>query len=629
MSCGVIVIIVMAGAILTFSMYALIQNNFFKTTVTHEMELMQIMETLGSQLLDSRLKNLKSDLESTAQQYGERLLSASAAQENTRKVIAQALSALTAPSSERYYCYQTAEKQYYSSQFQASDTLQIDLAQVWAGDTVVFSPDFNEKGAYVMAIATPVWENEHKNEAAGVLIAYVDGYCISRWMGELFTSLDFGTAYLVNAEGRNIGTAREENYDWITTRYNAQELAAEHGDEATKGIARLEKRAINGEIGVDTYEWEGQRSYVAYGPLTEAQWGFCVGFYGSKFEAYTREVTAVSSRSAGVVLAVFLFFLAVILTVIVRSLRKERRYNQMLKQQKAEIEQQAVYIAVSEERFRIAMQRSSDIILEYQLDSGEISSFCGDKEIKSGFLGDATLRDRLIDGYRMNEDSFERFEEIMRSISKGLTSAECMISGFAGEEKKWYKMSVTAVTGGAARPTRAVGILRDVTSEREAERDLLTGLYNKSTITEYVKTAVQNPFHRNESVFIMLDIDHFKSINDQYGHPVGDKVLHEVAKRLRTIFPRPSLCGRFGGDEFCVYCPQSPKRQKLEKLLSELAESVKEIGSLHGETFVVSISVGAVIIHSHTDFESIYKKADEGLYTAKKAGRDRFCISEL
>lgn len=174
LSCSVIVIIVMAGAMLTFSMYSLIQNNFFKTTVTHEMELMQIMETLGSQLLDSRLKDLKSDLESTAQQYSERLLSASAGQENTRKAIAQALSALTIPSSERYYCYQTAEKQYYSSQFQASDTLQIDLAQAWAGDTVVFSPDFNEKGAYVMAIATPVWENEHKNEVAGVLIEYVE-----------------------------------------------------------------------------------------------------------------------------------------------------------------------------------------------------------------------------------------------------------------------------------------------------------------------------------------------------------------------------------------------------------------------------------------------------------------------
>lgn len=622
-SFGIIVVIIMTGAIVTFLMYSLIQNSFFKTTVTHEMELMQIMETLGSQLLDSRLENLKFEVENTAKQCSENLIYAS------EEEIKQTLSTLSSEGSERNYCYQTREKQYYSNHLQESDILQIDLTQAWEGNTVIFSPDFNEKGTYVMAIATPVWENGQKDDVAGILIEYVDGYCISRWLGELFASLDFGTAYIVNEEGRNIGTAREENYDWITTRYNAQELAEENADEATKSVARLEKRAINGEVGVDTYEWEGQLSYVAYGPLTEAKWGFCVGFYGSQFEAYTREVTAVSSRSAGVVLAVFLFFLAVVLTIIVKNLRKERRYNKMLIQQKEEIEKQAIYIAVSEERFRIAMQRSSDIILEYQLETGEISCFYGDKEIKSGVLGDASLRDRLVEGYRMDEDSFGRFEEIMQSISRGLTSAECMINGFAGDEKKWYKMSVTAVTGGSLRPTRAVGILRDITSEHEAELDPLTRLYNKSAITEYVKAAMQNNLQRNAGVFVMLDIDNFKRVNDQYGHPVGDKVLHEVAKKLQTIFPKPCLCGRFGGDEFCVYCPQSPKRQELEKWLSELLKNVKEIGIINSGEFVVSISVGAVIIHGYAEFENIYKKADENLYRAKKTGRDRFCISEI
>lgn len=612
-------VIILAGAIVTFSMYFLIQNSFFKTTVTHEMELMQIMETLGSELLDSRLGDLKSELEDKAEQYGGELVRAS------DEEIEQILSTITSEESERNYCYQTRDKQYYDNQFQENDTLQINLSRTWEGETVLFSPDFNEKDNYVMAIAAPVWEN---NAVAGVLIEYVDGYCLSQWMGELFTSLDFGTAYIVNEDGRNIGTAREENYDWITTRYNAQELVKENGDEETKTIARLEKRGIDGEVGVDTYEWEGQLSYVAYGPLTEAGWGFCVGFYGSQFEAYTREVTAISSRSAGVLLAVFLFFLAVILTVIARNLHKERGYNKMLVQQKEEIEQQAICIAVSEERFRIAMQRSSDIILEYQLETGEISCFYGEKEIKSGRIGDAVLCDQLVEGYRMDEDAFERFEETMRSVSKGLTNAECMISGSCEDERKWYKMSVTAVTGGSVKPTRAVGILRDITSQYEAELDPLTRLYNKSAITEYVKSGMKNNFQWNISAFVMIDIDHFKRINDQYGHPAGDRVLCEVADILQEIFPKPCLAGRFGGDEFCVYCPTSPTRQELEKWLCELSERVKKIDIINFSDSAVSISSGAVTFRGHVEFETIYKEADEALYKAKKEGRDRCCIIE-
>lgn len=618
----IITVIILFGAVITFSMYSLIQKSFFQATVTHEMELMQIMETLGSQLIDTRLKGLKSGLEDTAKKYREELTLAD------EEAVEQILASAAVEKGALNYCYQTQEKRYCGNLLYKAEVLPMDLTEVWAGKTVLFSPDFDENGTYILAIAAPVWKNKQEGKADGILIEYLDGYCISRWMWDLFSSLDFGTAYIVNEEGRNIATAREENYDWITTRYNAQELIKEYHDESTKSIAELEKRALNGENGIDTYEWEGSLSYVAYGPLTEANWGFCVGFYGNQFEEYTRKVTAISSRSAGMLLAVFVFFLATILAVIMRNLRKERNYNKQLMKQKEEIEQQAVYIAVSEERFRIAMQRSSDIILEYQLETGAISCFYGDKEIQSGRIGDAALRYCLVEGYSMDEESFRRFEEALRSISRGLINAECMISGCCKDERKWYKMSITAIAGGSPTPTRAVGILRDVTSEHEAELDPLTRLYNKAAITAYMKSSVQSNLPWTSSSFVMIDIDHFKQINDQYGHPIGDQVLREVAQNLKLVFPKPCLSGRFGGDEFCVYCPISQNLQELEQWLSQLSSSVKKILIKNSNEFKVSISMGAVIFHGHVEFEDIYKEADEALYNAKKAGRDRYCIFE-
>lgn len=621
-SLRIVLVIVLAGAIVTFSMYVLIQNSFFKATVNHEMELMLIMEKLGSQLIDTRLKGLKTGLEDKATQYREELVLGG------QEEIEQALFSISQKEGGVNYSYRTREERYEYGQFREEDILEIDLTEAWEGKAVLSAPDFNQKGEYLLAIAVPVWENAQENVVAGILIEYLDGYCISHWMWELFSKLDFGTAYIVNEEGRNIATAREENYDWITTRYNAQELVKENDDEATRSIARLEKRALDGETGVDTYEWEGSLSYVAYGPLTEVDWGFCVGFYGNQFKEYTREVTAISSRSAGMLLAVFVLFLAAILTVITRNLRKEREYNKLLVQQKEEIRQQAICIAVSEERFRIAMQRSSDIILEYQLETGEISCFYGGKEIKSGRLGDAALREQLLEGYCMDEDAFGRFEEALRSISRGLTNAECLISGSRKDENKWYKMSVTAVAGGSMKPMRAVGILRDITGEHEAELDPLTRLYNKAAVKEYAKSAMQNNLKGNAGAFIMVDIDHFKNINDQYGHPIGDQVLREIAGNLQSVFPKPCLTGRFGGDEFCVYCPKCRDRRGLEKWLDRLLKSVKGIRMKDRADTVISVSIGAVIFQGPAEFEDIYKAADDVLYSAKKAGRDRYCMIE-
>lgn len=622
-SVGVISFIILLGILVTSSMYYLIQKNFLHATRNHEMELMQVMEMLGSQLMDSRFKSLKTEVEFISIQYGNDLLLAS--DEEREKI----LSSIALGKDGLSYSYQTHEKEFWGEKHYKNLISQSDLAPVWEGETILFSPDFYEDGEYVMAVAAPIWENSQKKLVTGILIKYMDGYAISRWMGDLFTTLNLGTAYIVNSEGRNIATAKEENYDWITTRYNAQELVKEQSDEATKTIARLEKRALDGKVGIDTYEWEGSLSYVAYGPLEEVNWGFYVGFYGDQFEGYAREVTIFSTRFAGILVAGLALIMILILLSVLHNLRSEHLYNELLLKQKEEIEHQTAHIAASEERFRIAMRRSRDIILECQLETGEIVCFFEDKEIKSGRIGDASLRTRLVEGFSMDEEGFGRFAEAMRAICRGLTNAEGMISGNCAGEKKWYSMSLIAVPNGSHKPTRAVGILRDVTGELEAELDPLTKLYNKSTMTKNTKTVMKSHLPNTAGAFVMIDVDHFKTINDQYGHPVGDQVLQEIAESMRAAFPEPYLSGRFGGDEFCICCPKIPNAQDLEKRLNQLSNRVKEIKVGDEETLTVSLSIGAVIFYGQTKFEETYAKADKLLYKAKKAGRDRYFICEI
>lgn len=109
----------------------------------------------------------------------------------------------------------------------------------------------------------------------------------------------------------------------------------------------------------------------------------------------------------------------------------------------------------------------------------------------------------------------------------------------------------------------------------------------------------------------MIDLDDFKAINDNFGHETGDKVLLETVKQLREFFPRPSLIGRFGGDEFMVLCPFSQK-ELLEETINHFMECTIP-------PYSVKKSVGYTFIpDDKIDYEEIIKTADKALYTAKQ-----------
>lgn len=236
----------------------------------------------------------------------------------------------------------------------------------------------------------------------------------------------------------------------------------------------------------------------------------------------------------------FALFSGAVVAVVIRSLGKERRYSEALMKQKKEIQHQALRIAASEERFRMAMQRSRDVILEYQFETGEVMFFYMGRERKSGQVGSRVLRRYLVEEGRMQEDSYERFEEVIRAIGKGLTSAECLIIGDQGEGSRWYNMSVSVIPDGIREPTRAVGVIRDVTGEHEAELDPLTRRLNKGVMMKNMKEAMEKKLPDMAGAFVILDVDHFKLVNDKYGHPVGDRVLQRIADALRETFPEPS-----------------------------------------------------------------------------------------
>ena len=164
-----------------------------------------------------------------------------------------------------------------------------------------------------------------------------------------------------------------------------------------------------------------------------------------------------------------------------------------------------------------------------------------------------------------------------------------------------------------------------------AMRDGLTGLLNRRAIEEYAE-AEFNLTLRKERVLsvIMLDIDHFKNINDRFGHNCGDHTLQQVAKILKEDLRIYDRIGRWGGEEFILILPDTQlmdAAKVAERIRARTAEM--EMSLENGEEFSVQISLG--IASTANQFSSLTKlidAADQALYQAKQTGRNRVCIFE-
>jgi two-component system, cell cycle response regulator len=156
--------------------------------------------------------------------------------------------------------------------------------------------------------------------------------------------------------------------------------------------------------------------------------------------------------------------------------------------------------------------------------------------------------------------------------------------------------------------------------------DALTGLYNRRYMETHLETLVEKAFQSQRPLgLIMIDIDHFKPINDTYGHDAGDEVLREFASRVQASVRGIDLACRYGGEEFVVVMPDadlSIARAVGERLRRNIA-SEPFLVSKGKKKLDVTISVGIAMRHDGETADAVLKRADEALYRAKRDGRNR------
>lgn len=195
-------------------------------------------------------------------------------------------------------------------------------------------------------------------------------------------------------------------------------------------------------------------------------------------------------------------------------------------------------------------------------------------------------------------------------------------------------LTISAVKDSSGKKKQFVGIFSDITSRKEYElqikhqayHDALTGLPNRAMLYQQIEDWTDN--HTPFALFFM-DIDGFKSINDQYGHDEGDHLLQHISRRLEFFVSETALLSRWGGDEFIILLPAPNPRQAASILAEKIIDSFAQSFHLETNQIHVTTSIGVSISPLHgTSPEELLKKADQAMYQAKESGKNQYVLYE-
>ena len=290
-------------------------------------------------------------------------------------------------------------------------------------------------------------------------------------------------------------------------------------------------------------------------------------------------------------------------------------------------------LEVERERYRIALEHITGSMCEYDV-AGDL--FVVHQRSARGGPGVHRLElprfsAQLRSGGLMDEAEGAAFLDLCTGRRGGVLEV-CTALLHPEGSWCWAQFSCSVLLDHAGMPVRAIGMLKDITQERQRNQELmdqarhdgLTGLLNQTA----AKASMQARLAEQESgvclTLLIMDLDHFKDVNDCNGHLYGDEVLVKTARILEAATDDGSIVGRFGGDEF-IALTTAAHPQAAAQLADGIVRQVRGIGA--DRAFPISCSVGIACWSGNGEtFTQLFQRADRALYRAKSNGRDGYTI---
>lgn len=296
-------------------------------------------------------------------------------------------------------------------------------------------------------------------------------------------------------------------------------------------------------------------------------------------------------------------------------------------------------LMLEKERYRITNQLTTDILFEYDIKSDILTNtikfqeFIGKPPIMYNFskaIPQSTLLQK-----NDKRTLYELYKKLLAGSPK--ISAEIKILDIkqAGQYN-WWHINGQTLYNDNQEPIKCIGKIINIDAQKKeieilqakAYRDSLTGLYNKmitqSLINESLKKKKPNQTH----ALMIIDIDNFKSINDNLGHLVGDDVLITVTNQLKSLFGKHDIVGRIGGDEFVVFMYNIRSIKDIITKANAITHVLRTDCSEQDKNCTISGSIGISLYpQDGSTYKELLKKADNALYKIKKGGKDNFALA--
>ena len=356
-----------------------------------------------------------------------------------------------------------------------------------------------------------------------------------------------------------------------------------------------------------SYDSSGGRCYVAWASIS---------FKGWRVVQFSQSASVQIERSYMLQTGVMLVSLAVCALLAVLAWRQRAK------------------LVAEKLRYNTLSEFKDTLLFEYH---------CADDSLDftSNSLETLELEDTRLENITNPANQFPVFHpDDIGTVQRVLRSGSSMIPGQVEHDrirmKKrdgdycWYRSQYKAVGGPNGKVIRVIGTLTDISTQivqetelrRQAQQDPLTGLYNRAGV-KLINARLEQI---SRGVLFMIDMDDFKSINDNYGHAAGDRLLTAMAHLLAETFRSDDIVARVGGDEFVAFLSGSNNEEMARQKAHELLDRVHNL-RLEGIDTQASISVGAAAAPDYgRSYEELSAAADEMLYKVKNGGKGGFAL---
>lgn len=471
------------------------------------------------------------------------------------------------------------------------------LGRVLRGDAVVSGilTDAEENG-YVVAVRPVGWSGQ----TVGALVAQVKADTLLR-QGKHSTFFHNVQSVIAGEDGRVVYGSSLSTQGLSLTDLGAEDGLTEQGGEAFRAAYR---ENVSGSF---SYAVGSGRNYTAWAP---------VSYNGWRIVQFSQSPNVNVERTSMVQTVVMLVSLVVCAVLAALMWRQRAR------------------MAKERLRYAVLAEFKDTMLFEYNCEDDSM-------EFTSNALDTLEIGSGQMKGVVEGGESLTVFHpEDVGNVRLALKNAANMLPDQIEHDRirlkgrdgnyRWYRSQYKAVFDSENRVVRVIGTLTDISVQIDREQELreqarqdpLTGLYNRAGV-KMINARLEQI---SRGVLFMMDLDDFKSINDNFGHAAGDKLLTAIGRILTETFRTDDIVARVGGDEFVAFLSGSDNRATAEQKGQELLERVRTL-RIEGIDTVASVSIGAASAPGcGRSYEALSAVADEALYQVKNSGKGGFLL---